>query len=337
MQADLVPDTIQTAGGTVRCGIWGDGPPMVLLHGTPFSSSVWREVLPGLVSAHRVFVRDMLGFGQSEQRHDQDVSLARQGRVFAQLLRHWELRSPSVVAHDVGGVVALRALLLEGSSYHELTLVDAVGVPGWSGGGFFEVTSQNPDVFSRLPGFAHRALVANKIADASHRGLRPAALEEFLHPWCGDGGQAASTASTPRPAKPTPPKSRIGSTVSPCRSASFGAARTGGCPRPTQRKCAHEYPMQNSPGSTMQATWCKRTPPPSSWRICSGPFGAQPRDPRPARITRRRPARRPRQQPDPDGHPVETSQPWAPAAPAQFSRPASVTCAVQAGGPRRPP
>jgi pimeloyl-ACP methyl ester carboxylesterase len=191
MQADLVPDTIQTAGGTVRCGIWGDGPPMVLLHGTPFSSSVWREVLPGLAFSHRVFVWDMPGFGQSEQRPGQDVSLARQGRVFAQLLRHWELRSPSVVAHDVGGVVALRALLLEGSSYHELTLVDAVGVPGWSGGGFFDVTRQNPDVFSRLPGFAHRALVASKIADASHRGLRPAALQEFLHPWCGDGGQAA--------------------------------------------------------------------------------------------------------------------------------------------------
>jgi pimeloyl-ACP methyl ester carboxylesterase len=133
----------------------------------------------------------MLGFGKSEQRADQDVSLAAQARVFAQLLREWSLPSPAVVAHDVGGVVALRALLLEGCSYEELTLLDAVGVPGWSGGGFFDVTRNNPDVFSRLPGFAHRALVASKLEDGSHRGLRPTALAEFLSPWCGERGQAA--------------------------------------------------------------------------------------------------------------------------------------------------
>jgi pimeloyl-ACP methyl ester carboxylesterase len=191
MRADLVPSTIQTAGGTVRWGSWGDGPPVVLVHGTPFSASVWREVLPGLASWRQVFVWDMVGFGQSEQGDGQDVSLAAQGRVFAELLRQWSLPSPTVVAHDVGGLVALRALLLEGSTYQELTLLNAVAVPGWSSGAFFEVTKNHPDVFSRLPGFAHRALVASKLEDASHRGLRPAVLDELLQPWCGQRGQAA--------------------------------------------------------------------------------------------------------------------------------------------------
>jgi pimeloyl-ACP methyl ester carboxylesterase len=191
MRDDLVPNTMQTAEGAVRWGSRGKGPPLVLLHGTPFSSSVWREVVPGLASSHLVFLWDMPGFGKSEQRTGQDVSLAAQGRVFAQLLRQWRLSSPAVVAHDVGGLVALRALLLEGSSYEELTLLDAVAVPGWSGGAFFDVTRTNPDVFSRLPGFAHRALVASKIEDGSHRGLRPAVLAELVGPWCGERGQAA--------------------------------------------------------------------------------------------------------------------------------------------------
>ncbi|MFE9406462.1 alpha/beta fold hydrolase [Streptomyces sp. NPDC006530] len=39
--------------------------------------------------------------------------MAAHGRCFAQLLDHWELSRPSVVAHDVGGAVALRTLLLE--------------------------------------------------------------------------------------------------------------------------------------------------------------------------------------------------------------------------------
>jgi pimeloyl-ACP methyl ester carboxylesterase len=191
MRGDLVPHTIQTAEGAVRWGSWGEGRPLVLLHGTPFSSSVWREVLAGLASSREVFVWDMPGFGKSEQQNGQDVSLAAQGRLFAELLREWNLSSPAIVAHDVGGVVALRALLLEGANYEELTLLNAVGVPGWSRGGFFDVTKNNPDVFSRLPGFAHRALVASKLEDGSHRGLRPAVLAEFLNPWCGERGQAA--------------------------------------------------------------------------------------------------------------------------------------------------
>ena len=191
MQGELVPNTVMTVEGAVRWGSFGRGQPLVLLHGTPLSSSVWREVLPGLTSSRQVFVWDMPGFGKSEQRATQDVSLAAQARVFAQLLLQWSLPAPAVVAHDVGGVVALRALLLEGSDYEELTLLDAVGVPGWSHGGFFDVTKNHPDVFSRLPGFAHRALVASKLEDGSHRGLRPTALAEFLRPWCGERGQAA--------------------------------------------------------------------------------------------------------------------------------------------------
>jgi pimeloyl-ACP methyl ester carboxylesterase len=191
MRGDLVPNTLRTAGGTVRWGSWGEGPPLVLLHGTPFSSSVWREVLPGLATSRQVFAWDMLGFGKSEQRTGQDVSLGAQGRIFAELLREWSLPSPAIVAHDVGAVVALRALLVEGSNCEELTLLNAVGVPGWSSGGFFDVTRNNPEVFSRLPGFAHRALVASKLEDGSHRGLRPAVLAEFLSPWCGERGQAA--------------------------------------------------------------------------------------------------------------------------------------------------
>jgi pimeloyl-ACP methyl ester carboxylesterase len=189
--ADLVPRTIHTTEGAVRWGCWGDGPPMVLVHGTPFSSSVWRGVLAGLVHSRQVFVWDMVGFGRSEQRTGQNVGLAAQARVFAELLRHWRLPAPVVVAHDVGGLVALRAHLLEGASYAELTLLDAVGVPGWSSGAFFDVTHNHPEVFSQLPGFAHRALVASKLEDASHRGLRPAVLDELLAPWRGKRGQAA--------------------------------------------------------------------------------------------------------------------------------------------------
>lgn len=41
------------------------GPPVVLLHGTPFSSYVWRAVAPSLARHHPVYVRDMPRYGTS--------------------------------------------------------------------------------------------------------------------------------------------------------------------------------------------------------------------------------------------------------------------------------
>ncbi|MET9021110.1 alpha/beta fold hydrolase [Actinopolymorpha sp. NPDC004070] len=112
--------------GVVRWTRLGAGPPVVLLHGTPFSSHVWRDVAAGLSAGHTVYLWDMPGYGQSEMRAGQDVSLAAQQEVFTGLLRHWGLdsdgRRPAVVAHDFGGAVALRTTLLDGVPYDRLVL-----------------------------------------------------------------------------------------------------------------------------------------------------------------------------------------------------------------------
>lgn len=64
---------------------------VVLLHGTPFSSYVWRGVARALAARHQVFVWDMPGYGASQKRAGQDVSLGAQARVFTELLAHWGL------------------------------------------------------------------------------------------------------------------------------------------------------------------------------------------------------------------------------------------------------
>ena len=186
-----VGEEFTTADGVVRWASFGSGEPMVLLHGTPFSSFIWRDIALALAKARRVYVWDMLGFGQSDKNEGQDVSLGAQGRIFAALLEHWGLSQPSVVAHDVGGVVALRAAIIEAATFHDLTLLNAVGVPGWSNGAFFRTVKTNPDLFAQLPADAHEALVASKIRDSSHLGLRPAVLDGLLDPWRGEDGQAA--------------------------------------------------------------------------------------------------------------------------------------------------
>jgi hypothetical protein len=45
----------------------GDGDPIVLLHGNPTSSYLWRHVLPGLEGLGRCLAPDLIGMGDSEK------------------------------------------------------------------------------------------------------------------------------------------------------------------------------------------------------------------------------------------------------------------------------
>ena len=43
--------------GRVRWDVFGGGSPLVLVHGTPFSSYVWRKVVPALAEANTVLAQ----------------------------------------------------------------------------------------------------------------------------------------------------------------------------------------------------------------------------------------------------------------------------------------
>ncbi|MEU6081264.1 alpha/beta hydrolase [Streptomyces sp. NPDC047108] len=184
--------TFRSASGEVRWDRFGEAglPPVVLLHGTPFSSYVWRAVARSLAYSHQVHVWDMPGYGTSEKSKGQDVSLAAQGRVFTALLEHWGLDEPLVVAHDFGGAVALRAHLLHGARYGRLALVDPVALAPW-GSPFFRLVGEHAPVFEQLPPALHRALVREYVGSASGPGLHPAILDRLVEPWLGEAGQRA--------------------------------------------------------------------------------------------------------------------------------------------------
>ncbi|HEY3502197.1 MAG TPA: alpha/beta hydrolase [Actinocatenispora sp.] len=178
--------------GDVRWDSFGpdDGEPVVLLHGTPFSSYVWRHVAAALATRFRVYVWDMPGYGASAMYDGQDVSLGAQGHLFADLLRHWRLDAPAVVAHDFGGAVALRALLLHGARYQRLALLDPVALAPW-GSPFFRLVGAHAAVFERLPPHLHAALVREYVSSASSPGLHPATLDRLVAPWLTEAGQSA--------------------------------------------------------------------------------------------------------------------------------------------------
>jgi pimeloyl-ACP methyl ester carboxylesterase len=179
-----------TWGGTVRYATFGEGPPLVLVHGTPFSSYVWRKVAPALAQTSSVYVFDLLGYGSSEKHDGQDVSLAAQSRILAQLLDHWELENPNIVGHDFGGAITLRTHLLEGRDFGAIALIDAVALSPW-GSPFYRLVQEYSGVFRQIPAYMHRAMVAAYIRDATYHPMDDEAMEPYLEPWLGAEGQDA--------------------------------------------------------------------------------------------------------------------------------------------------
>ncbi|RCG14426.1 alpha/beta fold hydrolase [Streptomyces diacarni] len=184
--------TYASPAGTVRWTALGDPalPPVVLLHGTPWSSFVWRDTARALAEDHHVFVWDMPGYGTSAKYEGQDVSLDAQGRLFAALLEHWGLERPAVVAHDFGGAVALRAHLLHGARFARLALVDVVALAPW-GSGAYRLLGEHAEVFAQLPPALHGALVREYVASVGGPGLRQEVIERLAEPWTGEEGQPA--------------------------------------------------------------------------------------------------------------------------------------------------
>ncbi|MFT7440407.1 MAG: pimeloyl-ACP methyl ester carboxylesterase, partial [Sulfitobacter sp.] len=43
-----LPNTSIIENNAVKWGVCGSGPPLVAIHGTPFSSQVWRRIIPQL-------------------------------------------------------------------------------------------------------------------------------------------------------------------------------------------------------------------------------------------------------------------------------------------------
>lgn len=190
MTTNHLKRTIRWAGRTVRWDRFGDGPALVFLHGTPWSSALWRPYAEALAEDFTVYLWDMPGYGLSSKAPDHRVDLGVQGELFAHLLDVWGLERPHVIAHDFGGAVALRARLLHGRRYASLCLVDVVALSPW-GSPFFTLVQQHADVFEQLPPAVHRGAIEAYIRGASHRGLRDDHLEMLVRPWSDTDGQTA--------------------------------------------------------------------------------------------------------------------------------------------------
>ena len=111
------PNYLQVAdgeGAELRVHYLDEGPrdadPVLLMHGEPSWSFLYRKMIPGLVAAgHRVIAPDLVGFGRSDKpTRREDYTYQRHVNWMQSLLDQLELNAITLFCQDWGGLIGLR-------------------------------------------------------------------------------------------------------------------------------------------------------------------------------------------------------------------------------------
>ena len=184
-----LPHTFQYQGREVKYGIKGEGEPLILVHGTPWSSFNLRHLIRDLASHYKVYYFDLLGYGESD-KSEADVSLGIQNKLLDALVEHWELESPFIVGHDFGGTTVLRNHILDKRNYKKIAVIDPVALSPW-GSPFFKHIEKHENAFAGVPDYIHSAIVEAYIKTAAHQKLSQETIDGILTPWQGEKGKKA--------------------------------------------------------------------------------------------------------------------------------------------------
>lgn len=142
----------------------GSGEPVVLVHGTPSHSVIWRHVLPALAArGRRVLCYDLLGYGTSERPVSRDTSVTAQADLLVTLLDTLGLDRVDLVGHDIGGAVAQRLAVAHPERLHRLVLADTVSYDSWPSSTWREIIETHLDRYEALPLEEFRALLTRQL------------------------------------------------------------------------------------------------------------------------------------------------------------------------------
>jgi haloalkane dehalogenase len=85
----------------------GDGTPILLLHGNPTWSFLYRHLIPLLADRFRCLAVDYPGFGLSDRPPGYRYTPAEHAQVVGELVDHLDLADLLVMGHDWGGPIGL--------------------------------------------------------------------------------------------------------------------------------------------------------------------------------------------------------------------------------------
>ncbi|MEQ8665358.1 MAG: alpha/beta hydrolase [Rhodospirillales bacterium] len=183
-------EELESSCGVIMHGTSGDGPDVVLVHGTPTSAIVWDSVVERLRRRYRFHFLDLPGYGKSAKFEGQEVRLRSFARVLAEFIDRKQLANPVLVGHDFGAATVLGAHLKHGVPVSGLCITDGVVLSPW-GTPFSRHVKQHEEIFAAVPEYVHEAVLGAHLRTAMAKTPEPDLIKALIHPWLGEVGQRA--------------------------------------------------------------------------------------------------------------------------------------------------
>ena len=125
---DFARQTIETEETTIAVRTRGKGPPLLLLHGFPQTSLMWRDVAPALARDFTIVCADLRGYGESgcpsSSADHAEYSKRAMARDIVCVMDRLGFARFCVAGHDRGGRVAYRLALDHPGRVERLALLD---------------------------------------------------------------------------------------------------------------------------------------------------------------------------------------------------------------------
>ena len=108
----------------------GSGPPVLLLHGWPTSSYLWRGVMPAIARRNCVVALDLPGFGGSDKPVDVRYDFDFYERALDGFVDKLEMDRLGLAVHDLGGPIGLHWMMSNPGRVARLALLNTLVYPG---------------------------------------------------------------------------------------------------------------------------------------------------------------------------------------------------------------
>ena len=246
---DFEPHYVEQDGLRLHYLDEGDGPPVLLLHGEPTWSYLYRKMIPELTPAARAIAPDYFGFGRSDKPlRLEDYSYDGHVRSIERLADELDLRDATVVVQDWGGPVGLRLAVERPDRIGRLVIMNT-GVGG--GRPPSEEWLRFRDWLRRLGTEIDAGPAGRDLRDPADRG---GGRRRLQRPLAGDpsrrpGSSPSPTSSRSRPITPTCPRTSPSATRS-----RAGTARRSSSSRTRIRSSRPAMPSGSPRTSRARAT-----------------------------------------------------------------------------------
>ena len=174
----------------------GDGPPLLLLHGWPTSSYLWRDVMPPIAAAGcRAIALDLPGYGASSKPPDAPYGFAMYDAALDGFLDRLGIETTALAVHDVGGPIGLHWAVGRPERVTRLALLNTLVYPEFDAMAVkFVETLSTPGPREQLTSPAGLEF-SMKFGLADESNLTPETLAAVVEPFGTDADRAALAAA----------------------------------------------------------------------------------------------------------------------------------------------